>query len=367
MAAATKGKKTKKKGDAPTTPKQLRDAINKKFGEGTVVMGSDPSLEIVRIPTGILSIDLLTHGGFARNRHHELYGTANVGKTYVTYRLIAEAQRLGLRCAFFDVEKTYDPKFAAKAGVIIGELEYVPQRVHGNKLIDIMETYLRSGLYDVIVLDSIAALLPKGELEKDMEAGSYGTEQAKMMSAALRRLTAANEKTVLCYINQTRDSIGSVFAGGTRTSGGRAMGFYAGMRLELVRIEAVKAKRHSVNASNLNDQETDLITGHRVLVKIKKNKTGGAYPESQTTFVFDYESQGIDRLEDLIFCGRFLGWIHKKGDYIWLDEYETEKKNGKARFKKWLASRPDVCDQLEDWIRNVDYDDLKGDEDDDDE
>ena len=345
----------KKKAETPTTPAQLRAMVNKRFGAGTVMMGNDPSLEIVRLPTGILSLDLLTQGGFARNRHHELFGSANVGKTYVAYRTMGETQRNGGRCAFFDVEKTFDPKFAAKAGVDIGQLEYVRQNSHGNRLIDVMETYLRSGFYDVIWLDSIAALLPKGELEKDMEAGSYGTEQAKMMSAALRRLTAANATTMLGYINQTRDSIGSIFAAASRTSGGRAMGFYAGMRLELIRTENIKRTGSQINVGTGEESSTQVVRGHRVVVKVKKNKTGGAAPEEQTTFVFDYERQGIDPIEDLIYCGRYLGWIHKRGDYWWLDEHEDEKKNGRARFKKWLKDNPEISSQLEDEIRNVQW------------
>lgn len=328
--------------------------MNKRFGAGTIIMGNDPSLEIVRIPTGILSIDLLTWGGFARNRHHELFGTANVGKTALAYHNIGAAQKLGYRCAFYDVEKTYDERFARKQGVDTGELEYIPQKVHGNKLIDIMETHLRSGFFDVIWLDSIAALLPKGELEKDMEAGSYGTEQAKMMSAALRRLTAANSKTMLGYINQTRDSIGSIFAAAQRTSGGRAMGFYAGMRLELIRTENITRQENVINTSTYDDAKGKVVTGHRVVARIKKNKTGGGRPESQTTFVFDYDTQTVDHIEDLFYCGRELGWIHKRGDYFWLDDYEDQRKNGRARFKKWLGDNPEIAEELAEYIRNVD-------------
>lgn len=329
--------------------------VNKRFGEGTVLMGDDPSLEIVRLPTGILSIDLLTHGGFPRNRHVEIYGTANIGKTYLTYRLLAETQRNNGRGAFFDVEKTYDPKFAKRAGVDTKALEYVPQRMHGNKLIDVMEAHLRSGFYDVIVLDSIASLLPKGEMEKDMEAGSYGTEQAKMMSAALRRLTAANKNTALVYINQTRDSIGSIFGPRQITSGGRAMGFYAGMRIEIVRTEAVKRKGTIIDPSSGEEKDKEVTTGHRCLVRIEKNKTGGALIASQSTFVFDYRTANIDPIEDLLYCGRYLGWVHKKGDFWWLDDYESDKKRGRNNFKRWLKGNPAIAEELADYIRNVEF------------
>lgn len=347
--------------DSPSTPAQLEKAVNKRFGADTVMRGSDPRLQIQRIPTGVLSVDLHTRGGFPRNRHNELFGSANVGKTYLSYRSMAMAQELGMRPIFFDVEKTFDPTFASAAGVDVDDLKYVPQNKHGNQLIDVMETYLRSGMYDILVLDSIAALLPKGELEKDMEAGSYGTEQAKMMSAALRRLTtansakAANGGAVLIYINQTRDSIGSVFAAAQRTSGGRAMGFYAGMRLELIRAEAIKRKRLVTDPKTYDEVARDVTVGHRVIVRIEKNKTGGAHTGSSTTFVFNYAKKGIDELEDLIFCGRELGWIHKKGDHFWLDDYEDQRKHGRTRFKKWLRDNPDIAEQLADEIRNVEF------------
>jgi recombination protein RecA len=324
--------------------------INDKWGAGTMRKASDPSLSIERIPCGILSIDYVMGGGFPRGRHVEVFGSYSVGKTYTAERLIASAQAQGLRCAYIDVESTFDPDFAEHIGIDLEELAY-HQQEHGNRVVDFIETLLRSELFDVIVLDSIAALLPKSELESDMEGGSYGTAQAKLMSAALRRLTAANKRTVLVYINQTRDSLGSVFQKRSVTSGGRAMGFYAGTRIEMVRVENIKRKVKRVDPTNGNEQVVELIRGHRVLVRIDKDKTGGAMPHDTTSFVFDYEEREIDHIEDLMYLGRMMGMIEKRGDYWMVVDYEEEKQLGRARFKKWLVQHPAICDELEEQIR----------------
>jgi recombination protein RecA len=233
----------------------------------------------------------------------------------------------------------------------------VPQKEHGNQLIDVMETYLRSGIYDVFVLDSIAALLPKEEREKAMDAGSYGAEQAKLMSKALRKLTAANKKTAIVYINQTRDVVGSMFGPRQMTSGGRAMAFYAGMRLEFIRGEQIKKKTKAIAVDTGDEQQKDYVSGHRVVVRLDKNKVGGSKVGDQVTFVFDYEQSRIDPIEDVIYLGRRLGWVHKKtegrSDVWWLEGHE--KKRGRSGFKRWLETNPDIVAELEDDIRNVEY------------
>lgn len=332
----------------------LTKAINKRYGDGTIKVASDPSFVIKKIPCGILSIDMLLGGGFARGRHCEIFGGYSVGKTYTTYRLIAMAQQLGLRCIFFDVEGTFDPVFAASAGVDLDALTLPDDLKHGNQVVDLIETYLRSRIYDVIVVDSIAALLPKDELDKDMESGSYGTAQAKLMSAALRRLTTANKDTVIVYINQTRDSLGSVFQKRSITSGGKAMGFYAGTRLEMVRVENVKALTRVIDPVKGTEAKKPVVVGHRVLVRVEKDKTGSARRDDQTTFVFDYRTNAIDQVEDLMYLGRVQGWIHKQGNSWWLEGYEDEKQNGRARFKKWLRTNTAVAEDLEQWIRDYD-------------
>lgn len=330
------------------TPAEVAAIINKKW-PGTMKTANDPSLKITRIPCGILSIDLLLGGGFARRRHFEIYGGYNVGKTYTTYCLIANAQREGLNCAFVDVEGTFDPEFAESCGVDLEKL-HTPEFEHGNRAIDIIEALLRSAAYDVVVLDSIAALLPKAELEMDMESGSMGTHQAKMMSAALRRLTAANKKTVMVYINQTREAIGVVFGKRSVTSGGKAMGFYAGTRLEMVRTENIKRKSRTIDASKGDEKEVEIVVGHRVLVRVEKDKTGGAKPHAETSFVFSYDLGHADPIEDLIFLGRQYGLVKKNSSSWWVKGYEDEKQQGRSRFKKWLRKNVAVAEELRDDI-----------------
>jgi recombination protein RecA len=330
------------------SPADVAAIINKKW-PGAMKKGSDPSLRITRIPCGILSIDMLLGGGFARRRHFEIYGGYNVGKTYTTYRLIANAQRMGLACAFVDVEATFDPEFAESCGVDLEAL-HMPEFEHGNRAIDIVETLLRSAAFDVVVLDSIAALLPKAELEMDMEAGSMGTQQAKMMSAALRRLTAANQKSVMVYINQTREAIGVMFGKRTTTSGGKAMGFYAGTRLEMVRTENIKRTKKVIDASKGDEKTAEVVVGHRVLVRVEKDKTGGARPHDETSFVFSYDLGGADPVEDLIYLGRKYGIIKKNSTSWWVEGYEDEKQTGRPRFKKWLRRNVAVAEELRDSI-----------------
>lgn len=333
------------------TPEALKKLVDDRWGEDTMMFASDLRLRIERIPCGVLSIDSVLGGGFPRGRHTEMFGSFAVGKTYLSQRLISNAQALGLNCAYVDVEKSFDPAFAKHIGINLKKLALHRQR-HGNQIIDFMETLLRSGTMDVIVLDSIAALLPKSEMEADMEAGSYGTAQAKLMSAALRRLTTANSRTALVYINQTRDSIGSVFAKRSITSGGRAMGFYAGVRLELVRVENVKKSSKVVDPSKGDLQQVDRVSGHRVLVRVEKDKVGGARTGDQTTFVFDYDRSTIDHIEDLIYLGRVQGLVHKSGNSWWCEGYEDEKQLGRPRFKKWLARNRAVSEELEETLRS---------------
>lgn len=329
---------------------QLQGIINNKFGKDTLIRGSDPRLEITRIPSGILSLDVVLGGGFARGRSIEVYGGFSVGKTTCALSLIAQAQARGLRCAFIDCERTYSPEFAAHLGVDIEELDYHRQK-SGNQVVDFMETLLRSRLYGVIVLDSIAALIPKQEIEQDMEAGTFGTQQAKLMSVALRRLTTANDDTTVFYINQQRESVGSMFGQKLVTSGGRAMGFYASTRIEMVRIETLKKKAPTSDPKTGKSKETDVVIGHRVLAKITKEKTG-AQPMSQTTFVFDYDEACIDATEDLIYLGTEAGLVRKIGDNGWAVEgYEDEKKVGRNNFKKWLQKNKAVAEELEESIR----------------
>lgn len=356
----SKSKKKPKKvaGDeaqAMTAADMMAMINGRKGWEGTVVLGSDPSLKIQRIPTGIFAFDILIGGGFARDRHFELYGPPGVGKTSVVYRAIAKAQRMfpDELCAFCDVESTFDPDFAAALGVNLKKLVLHKQK-HGNRVIDFMELLTRSRTYSIVAMDSIAALLPLAEVDADMEAGSYGTAQAKLMSAALRRLTAANSHTALIYINQQRENIGGgPFGKKFTTSGGRAMGFYAGTRVEMIRTESIKVKAKSITASSGVEGDKDRVVGHRILAKIEKDKTGGATMADQTSMVFDYrlgDKGNFDHIEDLMYLGRVTGIVHKSGNSWWIEGYEDEKQASRGKFKNWLRKHKAIAQELQEDI-----------------
>lgn len=328
------------------TASDLRSQINKRWGEGTMTYGSDPDHLITRVPTGILSVDYAMKGGFARGRSVELYGGEHTGKSALSMRLLAEAQRMGGQGAYIDCEKTYNNPFAEHLGVDTGSLAYHEQ-VHGHRVVDFMETLLRSRQYDVIVMDSIAALLPKSEQENDMEAGTMGMEQAKLMSKAMRKLTTANSKTVLVFINQTREAVGVMFGDKNITSGGRAMAFYASTRLEMTKIETIKAKQIVIDPKTTKDKETDVPVAHRILFKIKKEKTGASHVGQQTTAVFNYGLSDFDPIEDLIYVGRQVGIVKNSNDTWWVAGHEDDKKVGRPGFIRWLSNNWEVCHEIE--------------------
>lgn len=324
----------------------IEAAINKRWGAGTVTRASNPDHLITRIPSGILSVDHKMHGGFARGRSVELYGGEHTGKSALSFHVIAEAQRLLGKAAYVDCEKTFSPEFAEHLGIDLDTLRYHEQE-HGHRVVDFMETLLYSGQYDVIVMDSIAALLPKSEKENDMDAGSMGMEQAKLMSKAMRKLTTANKKTVLIFINQTREAVGKMFGDKTTTSGGRAMAFYASTRIEMTRIETIKGKRTIVDAKTSKDKLTDVPVGHRILFKIKKEKTGAGHVGQETTAVFNYDLSDFDPIEDLIYVGRLCGMVKNSADNWWVVGHEASKSAGRTRFVRWLSTNWEACHEIE--------------------
>ena len=335
---------------------------------------SDPELAITRLPSGLLAIDVLLKGGFARGRYTEIFGGYNVGKTAITFDTIATNQQDGAVCSFVDVEGTFDPEFAYVHGVDLESLALTRQSdlEHGHNVIDYIEAQLRSGIYDIIVLDSIASLLPKSEWADSIGDASMGTDQARLMSKALRKLTAANRKTVLIFINQTRQAVSaSAFAKQTVTSGGLAMGFYSGTRLEVVRIETVKKDGKGIDPKSGNDKKQKKAVGHRLLVRVEKDKTGAAVQTDETTMVYDYRMGGFDRVEDLLYLGRVHGLIKKNGSRWSLKEYPDDTYNSRGAFKNFLRADELVAEELEGQILQAVYaerdDDLTDDEDDDDE
>lgn len=330
------------------TTAALASEIEKHFGKGTMRMASSPELVITRLPTGILSVDSVLSGGIARGRHTEVIGNFSVGKSYLALELIANTQYNGGTCAYLDVEKSFDPVHAELIGVDLEKL-VIPILPNANKMVDFIEALLYSQLYDVIVIDSIAALLPQDEQNRSSEQATMGTYQARLMSAALRKLTTANTNTAIFWINQQREAIGDLWKHMV-TSGGRAMGFYAGERLELVKIEDIKLPMIVVNPKTGEETESPVITGHRVLLRIEKSKVGNI-PKDQTTFVYDYNLNGVDPIEDLIYLGRRLGLVKKSGEGAgskwWIEGSEDNKSTGRTRFKTYLRKSPNVVEMLE--------------------
>jgi recombination protein RecA len=349
---ATK-KKGKKESVQKMTPEGLRKLLNKEFGEGTARLASDPSLQIVRIPSGILAVDALLRGGFPRNRSVELSGNASVGKTTLSLKTAASAQQMDGLSAYVDCESSFDPVFAQALGVDIDALDYHRQK-SGERVVAYMETLLYAGLHDVIILDSVASLLPEQEKNATLEKGSMGMEQAKMMSKAMRKLTTANHKTVLIFINQLRDNIGVSFGKKTTTPGGRALPHYSGIRIEMVKVETLKEKKKYINEKTGEISERDTPKAHRVLCRVEKDKTGSAVrPYAETTFVFDYDRADIDQIEDLLYVGRQFDLVGKDGDYWWVDGYDDESIRGRKKFKRWLSKNVAVAEELEERIREV--------------
>jgi recombination protein RecA len=341
---------------APATPDDLMKLINTKWGAGTMKLASDEEFIVTRLPTGNLALDDMLNGGFARGRYIELFGGDNVGKTAVTLDFIATTQANGGVATYMDIEGTFDSDFAAEHGVDLGTLGMTRQADvdNGHRVVDVMEMMLRSRLYDVIVLDSIASLLPKPEMESSMEDPSMGTEQARLMSKALRKLTAANHKTVVVFINQTRQAINAaVFAKQSVTSGGRALPFYAGTRIELVRTENIKRNGKKVNVNTGEITKAEVVKGHRVLLKVEKDKTGSANRSDECTLVYDYELGGFDPIEDLLYLGRKYGLIKKSGSNWWLPDYPDDKKNGRPRFKRYLRADPVLAEELTEAIQQA--------------
>lgn len=274
-------------------------AIQTKFGEGSIIkMGDTPRVDINAIPTGSLGLDMaLGVGGIPRGRVIEIFGPESSGKTTLASHIVAEAQKLGGICAYIDAEHAMDPEYTKKLGVNIKEL-LVSQPDTGEQALEITESLVRSGKVDVIVIDSVAALTPKDEIEGDMGAYHVG-KQARLMSQALRKLTAivSKSKTVIIFINQIRMQIGVMFGNPETTTGGKALKFYTSVRLDIRRIAQIK--------------KGDEVVGSRTRVKVVKNKV--AAPFKQTEFDIIY-NEGISREGELIALGEKFKIVEKSGN-----------------------------------------------------
>jgi recombination protein RecA len=327
----------KKKKEAETAApsaqrREIEDAIKQiktKFGDEAIMkLGEKPRVGIDAVPTGSIGLDTaLGVGGLPRGRIVEIFGPESSGKTTLSLHVVAEAQKLGGICAFIDAEHAMDPEYAKRLGVVIDEL-LISQPDTGEQALEIVESLVRSGKMDVIVIDSVAALTPKDEIEGDMGAQHVG-KQARLMSQALRKLTAivAKSKTVVIFINQIRMQIGVMFGNPETTPGGKALKFYTSVRLDIRRIAQIK--------------KGDEVMGGRVRVKVVKNKV--AAPFRQTEFDLMY-NEGISREGELIALGEKFGLIDKSGVSY---SYNGEKLGrGYDATRQFLRENKDIGDRL---------------------
>ena len=342
MSKVTPSKASETKSPASAPAAHIRDknielalsSITKQFGEGSIMrLGSNTKMKVETLSTGSLAIDLaLGVGGLPLGRIIEVYGPESSGKTTFCLSVIAEAQRKGGLAAFIDVEHALDPKYARVVGVKLDDL-LVSQPDSGEDALNIMETLIRSNSIDIIVLDSVAALITKAELDGQMGDATVGA-QARHMSQAMRRLTAVVSKTqcVCIFTNQIREKIGVMFGNPETTSGGRALKFYASIRADIRRIAAIK--------------EGDVATGNRTRVKIVKNKVAAPFREAEFDIMY---GQGISREGDLIDLGAAQNVVEKSGSWY---SYKGERiGQGRENAKQFLKDNPDITERLEAELR----------------
>ena len=308
--------------------------IEKNYGKGSVMkLGEYKAMEIEAIPTGALSLDIaLGIGGVPRGRIIEIYGPESSGKTTLALHIIAEAQKLGGEVAFIDAEHALDPVYSKKLGVDIDNL-IVSQPDTGEQALEITESLVRSGALDVIVVDSVAALVPKAEIDGDMGDPHMGL-QARLMSQALRKLAGVinKSKTVLIFINQLRDKIGVMFGNPETTTGGRALKFYASVRLDIRKAENIK-----------QDGE---IKGSRTKVKVVKNKVAPPFREAEFDIMY---GEGISREGNVLDMAVNLDIIEKSGS--WFSYNGDRIGQGRENVKKYLRENPEMLDEVEKKVR----------------
>ena len=309
--------------------------IEKQFGKGSVMkLGDYKAMEIEAIPTGALSLDMaLGIGGLPRGRIIEIYGPESSGKTTLALHVVAEAQKEGGEAAFIDAEHALDPVYAKKLGVDIDNL-IVSQPDTGEQALEITESLVRSGALDVIVVDSVAALVPKAEIDGDMGDSHMGL-QARLMSQALRKLAGAinKSKTVLIFINQLREKIGVMFGNPETTTGGRALKFYASVRLDIRKAENIK-----------QDGE---IKGSRTRVKVVKNKVAPPFREAEFDIVY---GEGISIAGNILDMAVNMDIIEKSGSWF---SYNGERiGQGRENVKKYLKENPEILDEVESKVRS---------------
>ena len=305
--------------------------IEKSYGKGSIMRLGDPNMhmDIKTVPSGSISLDIaLGLGGFPRGRIIEIYGPESSGKTTVALHAVAEVQKKGGIAGFIDAEHALDPAYAQNIGVNIDEL-YISQPDSGEQALEICETMVRSGAVDIVIVDSVAALVPKAEIDGEMGDSHVGL-QARLMSQALRKLTAVVSKTecIVIFINQLREKIGVMFGNPETTTGGRALKFYASVRLDVRRIESLKASGE--------------VIGNRTRIKVVKNKVAPPFREAEFDIMF---GQGISREGDLLDLAANLNIVNKAGAWY---AYQGERiGQGRENAKAYLREHPEVMAQVE--------------------
>jgi recombination protein RecA len=319
--------------------------IEKQFGKGSIMrLGDKEAIAIPTISTGALSIDAaLGIGGVPRGRVVEIFGPESSGKTTLALHVIAEAQKTGGMAAFIDAEHALDPEYARKLGVNIDNL-LVSQPDSGEQALEIAEMLIRSGAIDVVVVDSVAALVPKAELEGEMGDSHMGL-QARLMSQAMRKLTGIVSRSATClvFINQVREKIGVMFGSNEVTTGGRALKFYSSVRMEIRREMAIK--------------EGDQTVGNRTKVKVVKNKLAPPFKIAEFDVIY---GEGISREGDLLDLGTLHGVIEKSG--AWFSFKDSRLGQGRENVKRFLKDNSDIAKEIEDQLRlklNLSKEDIK--------
>ncbi len=312
------------------------DKIEKDFGKGTIMkLGDQPKFDVSIIPTGSIALDhALGIGGYPRGRVIEIYGPESSGKTTLAIHAVAEAQKAGGIAAIIDAEHAFDRTYAKKLGVNVDTL-LISQPDNGEQALEIADSLIRSGAVDVVVIDSVAALTPKAEIEGDMGDSKMGL-QARLMSQALRKLTANISKTNTCciFINQLREKIGIMFGNPETTTGGNALKFYASVRLDVRKLNQIK--------------DGDDPTGNRARVKIVKNKMAPPFRKAEFDIVF---GEGISKVGEIVDLGVELNVIKKSGS--WFSYGDSKLAQGREAVKQLLKDNPELCEEIEAKVREA--------------
>ena len=308
--------------------------IEKQYGKGSVMkLGDTSHMQVETVPTGSLSLDIaLGAGGVPKGRIVEIYGPESSGKTTVALHMVAEVQKRGGIAGFIDEEHALDPVYARNIGVDIDNL-YISQPDNGEQALEITETMVRSGAVDIVIVDSVAALVPKAEIEGDMGDSHVGL-QARLMSQALRKLTSVVSKTncIVIFINQLREKIGVMFGNPETTTGGRALKFYASVRLDVRRTEALK--------------QGGEVIGNHTKVKVVKNKIAPPFKEAEFDIMF---GQGISTIGDILDLAANCGIVNKSG--AWYAYNDAKIGQGRENAKQYLKENRQICDEIERKVR----------------